>query len=196
MASWKVGVKSQSPTCFGAINERRQIDLDRFIFGLGIRHVGETTARLLAKTYGTIEALVAALQAAEDTQGEAYAELIAIDGIGEVVADAIVEFFKEPHNRQVVTALLGEVTPNPFDAPQDDSPVSGQTVVFTGSLEQMTRSEAKARAESLGAKVSGSVSKKTDLVVAGPGAGSKLKKANELGVKVISEDDWLALIGD
>ena len=181
---------------FAAINDRRQIDLDRFVFGLGIRHVGETTARLLAKTYGTIDALMAALQAAEDMKGEAYAELIAIDGIGDVVADAIVEFFKEPHNAQVMTALLAEVSPNPFDAPQEDSPVAGQTVVFTGSLEQMTRNEAKARAESLGAKVSGSVSKKTDLVVAGPGAGSKLKKANDLGVKVISEEDWLALIGD
>jgi DNA ligase (NAD+) len=181
---------------FAAIEERRAVGLDRFIFALGIRHVGETTARLLARTYGTVEAFVAAMEAARDRDGEAHGDLLAIDGIGEVVAEAIVDFFAEPHNRQVVEGLLAEVRPQPLAAAATASPVAGKTVVFTGSLERMTRTEAKARAESLGAKVAGSVSAKTDIVVAGPGAGSKLKKAEELKLQVLSEDDWLALIGE
>lgn len=181
---------------FAAIEERRQVGLDRFIFALGIRHVGETTARLLARTYGTAEAFVAAMEAARDRDGEAHADLLAIDGIGEVVAEAVVDFFAEPHNRTVVDGLLAEVSPQPLAAAASSSPMAGKTVVFTGALERMTRNEAKARAESLGAKVSGSVSAKTDIVVAGPGAGSKLKKAEELKLQVMSEDDWLALIGE
>ena len=180
---------------FAAIDERRSIGLDRFIFGLGIRHVGETTARLLARSYGTVEALSEAMAAASDKETEAYADLINIDGIGDVVAEAIVDFFAEEHNRAAVTALLEGVAPQPLEAADTSSEVSGKTVVFTGSLELMTRSEAKARAEGLGAKVSGSVSSKTDYVVAGPGAGSKLKKAQELDIAVLSEEDWLALIG-
>jgi DNA ligase (NAD+) len=179
---------------FAAINERREIGLDRFIFALGIRHVGETTARLLARSFGTMEALMAVMAEAGDKDGQAYRDLIAIDGIGEVVADAAVAFFAEAHNRDVLAALLAEVTPQPVEMAAADTPVAGKTIVFTGSLERMTRAEAKARAESLGAKVSGSVSARTDLVVAGPGAGSKLKKAKELGVETLSEDDWLALL--
>ncbi|MGE3627761.1 MAG: NAD-dependent DNA ligase LigA, partial [Hyphomicrobiales bacterium] len=181
---------------FAAINARRNIGLDRFIYALGIRHVGETTARLLARSYGSVEAFGKAMRAAHDRDGEAYAELDNISGIGETVANAVVEFFAEKHNREVVDDLLKEVTPEPFVAAKTDTPVAGKTVVFTGSLERLSRSEAKAMAERLGAKVAGSVSAKTDIVVAGPGAGSKLKKAEELGVQVMSEDAWFELVGE
>ena len=181
---------------FAAIDERRSIDLHRFIYGLGIRHVGETTAKLLARSYGSFGAFRAAMEAAKDRESEAWADLNNIDGIGEVVADAIVEFFAEEHNREAIDALLAEVTPQEAEAiAADGSPVAGKTVVFTGSLERMTRDEAKAMAERFGAKVSGSVSKKTDLLVAGPGAGSKLTKAKDLGVEVIDEDGWFDLVG-
>ena len=179
---------------FAAIDERRNVGLDRFIFALGIRHVGETTGRLLARTYGTIEAFVEAMEKAGDPEAEAYKELVAVDGIGDVVAEAIAQFFAEAHNRDVLSALMEEVSPAPLEQADTSSAVAGKTVVFTGTLERMTRSEAKVRAEGLGAKVSGSVSAKTDYLVAGPGAGSKLKKAEELGVEVLSEDDWLAMI--
>ncbi|WP_457585660.1 NAD-dependent DNA ligase LigA [Ensifer canadensis] len=180
---------------YDAINTRRSIALHRFIYALGIRHVGETTAKLLARSYGTYEAFGAAMSEAGAFSGDAWNELNSIDGIGEVVARAIVEFYKEPRNLEVVTRLLAEVTPEDAEKPvASDSPVAGKTVVFTGSLEKMTRDEAKAKAESLGAKVAGSVSKKTDIVVAGPGAGSKLDKARELGVQTMDEDEWLALI--
>ncbi len=181
---------------FAAINERRAISLDRFIYALGIRHAGETTGRVLAKSYGTIGAFYKAMIAAQDRESEAYQELVNIDGIGDVVADAIIEFFAEEHNRKAVDDLLVQVMPEPYKIEENDSPVSGKTVVFTGSLELMTRNEAKAQAERLGAKVAGSVSKKTDYVVAGSSAGSKLKKANELGVEVLSEEAWLSLIGE
>ncbi|KSV76869.1 NAD-dependent DNA ligase LigA [Sinorhizobium sp. Sb3] len=181
---------------YEAINTRRAIALHRFIYALGIRHVGETTAKLLARSYGSYEHFGAAMGEAATFSGDAWNELNSIDGIGEVVARAIVEFYKEPRNLEVVTRLLSEVTPEAAEAPvASDSPVAGKTVVFTGSLEKMTRDEAKAKAESLGAKVAGSVSKKTDIVVAGPGAGSKLDKARELGVETMDEDEWLALIG-
>ena len=181
---------------FAAIETRRSIELNRLIYGLGIRHVGETTAKLLARGYGSYAAFEAAMIAARDRAGEAWTELNAIDGIGETVADAIVEFFAEDHNREVLAALLEKVTPQEVEAVSSDgSPVAGKTVVFTGSLEKMTRDEAKAMAERFGAKVSGSVSKKTDLLVAGPGAGSKLKKAQDLGVEVIDEDGWFELVG-
>ncbi len=181
---------------FAAIDARRTLPLDRFIYALGIRHVGETTARLLAKSYGAIEALRAAMVAAGDHESAEYAELNAIDGIGQVVADALVEFFGEPHNIEVLDALLAEVTPQPFVVEETNSPVTGKTVVFTGSLERLSRSEAKVMAERYGAKVAGSVSAKTDYVVAGEAAGSKLKKAQELGVRVLSEEEWLALVGE
>ncbi|OCP38821.1 NAD-dependent DNA ligase LigA [Ensifer sp. LC163] len=181
---------------YDAIDTRRSIALHRFIYALGIRHVGETTAKLLARSYGSYEHFGAAMSEAGTLAGDAWNELNSIDGIGEVVARAIVEFYKEPRNLEVVTRLLAEVTPEGAEIPvASDSPVAGKTVVFTGSLEKMTRDEAKAKAESLGAKVAGSVSKKTDIVVAGPGAGSKLDKARELGVQTMDEDEWLALIG-
>lgn len=180
---------------YDAINTRRTIALNRFIYALGIRHVGETTAKLLARAYGTYQAFEAGMQEAVSLSGEAWNELNRIDGIGEVVARSIVEFYKEPRNLDVIERLLLEVMPEAAEVPvASDSPVAGKTVVFTGSLEKMSRDEAKAMAERLGAKVSGSVSKKTDLVVAGPGAGSKLDKAREFGVEVIDEDQWFERI--
>ena len=181
---------------FEAIDARRVIGLDRFIFALGIRHVGETTARVLARAYGSAEAFRDQMVAAGVEESEAWAELNAIDGIGEVVAEAIVQFFGEPHNREVFDALLEHVTVTALEARSTTSPVAGKTVVFTGALEKMTREEAKAMAERLGAKVAGSVSKKTDLLVAGPGAGSKLKDAQKHGVQVIDEDGWFTLVGE
>ena len=253
---------------FDAIDARREIDLGRFVFALGIRHVGETTANLLARTYGSWGAIAAAVAAAagerpgpafrrmiaidgvgektartlaaklrsleelrggeasalasiatarvterlveaygsegeamaalrevaDELPGPAYADLIAIDGLGEEVADALIEFLDEPHNRDVVAALLDEVTPVAEAVGTTSSPISGKTVVFTGTLTRMTRDEAKAMAERLGAKVSGSVSARTDLLVAGEKAGSKLRKASELGVETLDEDGWLALV--
>ncbi|HTP37904.1 MAG TPA: NAD-dependent DNA ligase LigA [Methyloceanibacter sp.] len=180
---------------FAAVEARRDIRLDRFVYSLGIRHVGETTAKLLARNYGTAEAFLKAMKnAAADRAGEAFAELDNIEQIGPAVALAIADFFAEPHNVAVVEELLKEVRPEPLEAIDHASPISGKTVVFTGTLERMTRSEAKARAERLGAKVAGSVSKSTDYVVAGPGAGSKLKNAEALGVQVLTEDEWLKLL--
>ena len=183
---------------FEAIDARRTIALNRFIYALGIRHVGETTAKLLARSYGSYDELEKAMKAANGYTGEAWADLNNIDGIGEVMARAIVEFFNEPRNIGVIEKLLDEVTPEDAEIPSvsASSPVSGKTIVFTGSLERMTRDEAKAMAERLGAKTAGSVSKKTDLLVAGPGAGSKLTKAEELGVEVITEDQWFELVGE
>ncbi|NTF87718.1 NAD-dependent DNA ligase LigA [Agrobacterium rhizogenes] len=181
---------------YAAINERRDIALHRFIFALGIRHVGETTAKLLARSYGTYEAFEAGMKEAAPLAGAAWNDLNNIEGIGEVVARAVVEFYKEPRNVEVISKLLDEVRPQEAEQPTTSgSPVVGKTVVFTGSLEKFTRDEAKAKAESLGAKVSGSVSKKTDIVVAGPGAGSKLDKAREFNVQIMTEDEWLELIG-
>ncbi|MGA9603300.1 MAG: NAD-dependent DNA ligase LigA, partial [Methyloceanibacter sp.] len=180
---------------FAAIEARRNVRLDRFIYSLGIRHVGETTAKLLARNYGTAGAFLAAMkEATANREGEAFAELDNIEQIGPAVALAIADFFAEPHNVAVVEELLKEVRPEPLEAIDHASPISGKTVVFTGTLERMTRSEAKARAERLGAKVAGSVSKSTDYVVAGPGAGSKLKNAEALGVQVLTEDEWLNLL--
>ena len=176
---------------FAAIDARRSIALDRFIYALGIRHVGETTARLLARSYGTAEAFVAAMrEAASDRDGEAFHDLDNIGQIGETVAEAIADFFAEDHNLAVVDGLLRQVEVEPLAAVDVTSPVAGKTVVFTGALERMTREEAKAMAERLGAKVSGSVSKKTDLLVTGPGAGSKLKDAERHGIEVIDEAEW------
>ena len=186
---------------FAAIDARRTIELHRLIYALGIRHVGEGNAKLLARHYGSLEAFVDAMRAAakgqseEENTSEAYEDLNSIEGVGEVVADAVVEFFAEPRNIKALDALLAEIEVKPAEQAAKNSPVSGKTVVFTGALEKMTRDEAKAMAERLGAKVSGSVSKKTDLVVAGPGAGSKLKDAEKHGVQVLSEDDWFRLIG-
>lgn len=179
---------------FRAIEARREPPLNRFIYALGIRHVGETNARRLARHFGSFEALRVIGRAAAEGS-EARAEINNIEGFGEVVAEAIADFFAEPHNEEALDALLRHVTPQPMEAIVSESPVAGKTVVFTGALEHMTRDEAKAQAERLGAKVAASVSKKTDLVVAGPGAGSKLAKAAEFGVETISEEDWLKLTG-
>lgn len=180
---------------FAAIEARRTIALHRLIFALGIRHIGEGNAKLLARHYGTVEDFRAAMIAAsEGEESEAYRDLNGIEGVGAVVANAIVEFFKEPHSVKAVDDLLGEITVQPAEKAKTDTPIAGKIVVFTGSLEKFTREEAKATAERLGAKASGSVSKKTDYVVAGPGAGSKLAEAEKLGVKVLTEDEWLALV--
>jgi DNA ligase (NAD+) len=178
-----------------AIEARRTIALERFIYALGIRQVGQATARLLAHQYGTLSDWRTAMDAAQDRDGEAYGDLVAIDGLGPAMADDILGFFAEDHNREILDDLGNELTIEAFEAPADGSPVAGKTIVFTGTLERMTRGEAKARAEALGAKVSGSVSKKTDYVVAGPGAGSKLKKASDLGVTIMTEDEWLKMAG-
>ncbi|WP_374576027.1 NAD-dependent DNA ligase LigA [Phenylobacterium sp.] len=259
-----------------AIEARRSIPLDRFIFGLGVRHIGETTSTALARHFETIEAfieasartaaaspgpayhdlaalegvgptaleailafaeaprdvlvpedasleerlrlaipklnrtaraalaerfgrwdafLLAASSAVGERPGEAFLEIASVDGVGVVAARMVGEFFKEAHNRRLVENLLAELTVLPAERPKADTAVAGKTIVFTGSLERLTRDEAKAQAERLGAKVSGSVSKKTDLVVAGPGAGSKLKTATDLGIQVLTEDEWLALVG-
>jgi DNA ligase (NAD+) len=173
-----------------AVDARRKIGLDRFINALGIRHVGETNARLLARNFHSIHAFVEAME-----NNDAIEQLNAIGGIGDVVAEAIKNFFDEKHNRKALDRLLKEVEVQDMAAPKiKGSPVAGKIVVFTGSLEKMTRQEAKVRAEALGAKTSGSVSKNTDLVVAGPGAGSKLTDAQKFGVKVIDEDTWLKMI--
>jgi DNA ligase (NAD+) len=179
---------------FAAIKARRTISLDRFIFALGVRQVGQSNARLLARHYGAYDALAVAMTEAQDPESEAYAALIAIDGIGPSVATDLIAFFSEEHNRTVLEDLSRILEIEPFVQEENDSPVAGRTVVFTGTLEKMTRGEAKARAETLGAKVSGSVSKKTDFVVAGPGAGSKAKKAAALGLTILSEEEWLDML--
>ena len=176
---------------FSAIRARREISLERFIYSLGIRHVGETTAVALARGYGTWAAFHdACLKLAKD-DAEAKEEMDALDQIGDTVIESLGEYFAEAHNRRRVERLAAQVEIRDAEKPRTDSVVAGKTVVFTGSLEKMTRDEAKASAERLGAKVSGSVSKKTDYVVAGPGAGSKLTEAQKLGVKVLTEDEWV-----
>jgi len=182
---------------FDAIKEREQIGLDRFIFALGIRQIGQSTSRLLARHYATIGNLIAAMEAANDRDSDAWQELIGIDKIGESMADDLTGFFAEPRNRKVLDDLLQHVSVKEFkELVESGSPVSGKTVVFTGTLETLSRAEAKVRAERLGAKVAGSVSGKTDYVVAGTDAGSKLTKARELGVTVLTEQEWLELIGN
>jgi len=174
-----------------AIDAKRQPDGPRFLFGLGIRHVGIVTARDLLKCFATVQEL---RRAAQSERGEA--ELSSVQGVGPVVAEALVDFFHEAHNRQALDDLLSEVSPQPFVSDVTESEWTGKTIVFTGSLETMSRDEAKAQAERLGARAVGSVSAKTDLVVAGPGAGSKLKKAGELGVRVIGEAEWARIVAD
>jgi DNA ligase (NAD+) len=176
------------------IEARRTIPLDRFIFGLGIRHVGETTALTMARGYGSLAAFLAAMDKVADRDPEAITELDDLDQIGTAVIEAAASYFAEDHNRRVVENLVEQLTVLDAEKPKADTAVAGKTIVFTGTLEKMTRDEAKAQAQMLGAKVSGSVSKKTDIVVAGPGAGSKLKAAAELGIEVLTEDEWLALV--
>src|SRR5215468_2244571 len=179
---------------FAAISARREIALQRFIYALGIRHVGETTAVALARGYGTWEAFHDACLKLAKGDEDGRADMDALDQIGDTVIDSLRDYFAEAHNRRRVERLAKEVNIREAEKPRGDSAVAGKTVVFTGTLERMTRDEAKASAERLGAKVSGSVSKKTDYVVAGAGAGSKLANAKELGVKVLTEDEWLKLI--
>ncbi len=178
-----------------SIESRRRIPLDRFINALGVRHVGETTALALARGYGSASAFLAAMDKVAAGEADAVAELDAFDQIGPAVIEATAAYFAEDHNRRIVAELVAEIAIEDVERPKTDTAVAGKTVVFTGSLERLTRDEAKAQAEALGAKVASSVSRKTDLVVAGPGAGSKLKAAADLGVKVLTEDEWLALVG-
>jgi len=180
---------------FDAIRARLKISLERFINALGMRHVGETTARALARGYGSWQAFHDACLSIARGDAETRAEMDNLDQIGETVIDSIAAYFGEGHNRGIVERLTKQVQILDAEKPAADSAVAGKTVVFTGSLENMTREEAKAMAERLGAKVAGSVSQKTDYVVAGPGAGSKLGQAKALGVAVLSEDEWFDLVG-
>jgi DNA ligase (NAD+) len=181
---------------FAAIEERRRISLERFIFALGMRHVGETTALALARGYGSWESFHEACLKVAQGDEETIAEMDALDQIGDTVIKSVAAYFGESHNRGIVERLTKEVTILDAEKPKSNSAVAGKTVVFTGALEKMTRDEAKAKAERLGAKVSGSVSKKTDYVVAGPGAGSKLAEAKKHDVAVLTEDEWLKMIGE
>ena len=188
--------RQSADNLIAAIEDRRTIGLDRFIYALGIRQVGQATARLLAKQYGSLQGWRDHMQAAQDRESDAYGELVNIDGIGPAVADDLLGFCAEDHNRSVLDDLADLLTVEDFQAPDSSSsPIAGKTVVFTGSLENLSRAEAKTRAEALGAKVAGSVSKKTDYVIVSADAGSKAKKAKELGVATLSEEEWLALIG-
>ena len=181
---------------FEAIEEKRNIPFGRLLFALGIRHVGEQASNLLARFYGNWDDFTAAMDSAANCDGPEWERLLGIDGVGEVMARSLVTAFAQDNERDSIDRLTRHLTVEEAARPSTDgSPVAGKTIVFTGTLEKMTRAEAKARAEALGAKVSGSVSAKTDLVVAGPGAGSKGKKAEELGVEIIDEDGWLDLIG-
>jgi DNA ligase (NAD+) len=181
---------------FGAIEARRKVALERFIYALGMRHVGETTALALARGYGSWDAFHDACLKVAEGDEETIAEMDALDQIGDTVIKSVATYFGEDHNRGIVERLTREVTILDAEKPKSNSSIAGKTVVFTGALEKMTRDEAKATAERLGAKAAGSVSKKTDYVVAGPGAGSNLKKAQEHGVQVLTEDEWLKLIGE
>ncbi|MDM8167835.1 NAD-dependent DNA ligase LigA [Roseovarius sp.] len=181
---------------FEAVEEKRNIPFGRLLFALGIRHVGEQASNLIARFYGSWDDFTAAMDSAADCEGPEWERLLGIDGVGEVMARSLVTAFAQENERESIDRLTAHLNVAEAARPSTDgSPVAGKTVVFTGTLEKMTRAEAKARAEALGAKVSGSVSAKTDLVVAGPGAGSKAKKAEELGVEIIDEDGWLDLIG-
>jgi DNA ligase (NAD+) len=190
LREWEGFGETSARNLFSAIDARRTIPLNRFLFALGIRHVGETNARRLARHFGDWEPLRAAARVESAAE-----ELSGVGGIGPVVAEAIADFFAEPRNEAALDALVNEVTIEPMEAVAAGHPLAGQTIVFTGSLEKMTRDEAKAVAERLGAKISGSISAKTNLVVAGPGAGSKLAKARELGVETVDEDEWIRRSG-
>jgi DNA ligase (NAD+) len=190
LREWEGFGETSARNLFNAIEACRTVPLNRFLFALGIRHVGETNARRLARHFGDWESLRAGAWAENAAE-----ELSGVGGIGPVVAEAIADFFAEPRNEAALDALVKEVTIEPMEAIAAGHPLAGQTIVFTGSLEKMTRDEAKAVAERLGAKVSGSISAKTNLVVAGPGAGSKLAKARELGVETVDEDEWIRRSG-
>lgn len=181
---------------FAAINARRKLPLERFIYGLGIRRIGEANAKLLARHYLKLDTFVSQMIAAAAHDSEAWHSLESIERMGPIIAQEVVDFFKEPHNRDLIAALASEIAVEDAAAPVEGGALSGKTVVFTGTLTLMSRQEAKAKAEALGAKVSGSVSKKTDFVVAGAEAGSKLKDAQTLGIKVLSEEEWVKMSGE
>ena len=191
----KIGsLKDSARKLFKAIEARKTADLERYIFALGIRHIGETSARLLARHYMSLPAMMQAAQDMAAGDEGARTEIETLDGVGKALVDALVGFFSSQDNCAAVSALIAAgIKPTPPQAVATDTAVAGKTIVFTGTLEKMTRAEAKARAEAMGAKVVGSVSAKTDILVAGPGAGSKLTKAAELGVEVLSEDQWVEL---
>jgi DNA ligase (NAD+) len=197
LAEWEGFGAASAKKLYSAIDARRKVAFARFLNGLGIRYVGQTTSAQFARSFLSWQSFWAAVKAAEagGVGSEAYNDLIGIDGIGQAAARALMAFEGEPHNREMLAALLEEVEVEDEVPAATDSPVAGKTVVFTGTLEKMTRDEAKARASALGAKVAGSVSAKTDIVIAGPGAGSKLAKAEQLGLTVMTEEEWLALIG-
>lgn len=191
----KEGWKEKSvDNLFAAIEAKRAPDAGRLLFGLGIRHVGAVTAKDLVKAFGTLPAIRETAEAAHAGDADALARLTAIDGIGPAVVEALGDFFHEPHNRDLWDDLLSEVSPPAYVSTARETEWTGKTIVFTGKLETMSREEAKAQAENLGARAAGSVSAQTDLLVAGPGAGSKLKKANELGIRVIDEGEWAAIV--
>ena len=204
MRSWSGwGAKTKNPeegrmvaSLLLAIESRRKVSLERFIFALGIRRIGEQNAKLLARHYHSLEAWRAAMIAAHIIGSEAREELGSIQGIGPAIAEELVEFFAESNNLAALDDLAGEVSPLPIEeSSAADSPFAAKTMVFTGTLEKMTRDEAEALAERLGAKVTKSVSKKTDFVVVGVDAGSKASKAVELGIKTLTEAEWLAMVG-
>ncbi len=188
--------KTSVDNLYTAIDGKRTVGLDRFLYALGIRQIGQATARLLAQAYGSLDGLRKAMDKAQNRYSPAYQDLLNIESVGAAVADDLLGFFAEPHNQEILDGLAHELTIEDFETPDDsESPIAGKTVVFTGTLETMTRNEAKAGAQALGAKVAGSVSAKTDLVIAGPGAGSKLKQAESLGVQVVDEQGYLKMIG-
>ena len=191
LKEWDGFGETSARNLFAAIAARRTITFNRFLFALGIRHVGETNARRLARQFGDLASLREAA-----TAPNAAEALSGIEGIGPAVVESLVDFFAEPHNARELDRLAGEVTIEPMPRQAEGHPLAGKTIVFTGALERMTRDEAKALAERLGAKVSGSISAKTNIVVAGPGAGSKLSKARELGVETIDEEEWLKRAGE
>ncbi len=198
LAEWDGFGPASAAKLIAAIDARRNVPFARFLNGLGIRHVGQTTAQQFARNFLSWDLFWSTVTkaAAEGAESDAYAQLMGIDGIGGAAVGSLCNFVAEPHNDEMLSALLSEITVVDEVAAASDSPVAGKTVVFTGTLEKMTRDEAKARASALGAKVSGSISARTDILVAGPGAGSKLAKAEALGVRTLTEAEWLSLIGE
>ncbi len=203
LREWEGWGEVSARKLFDAIERARTVPLDRFIYALGIPQVGQSTAKLLARHYLSLKHWRESMEEAQDESSDAYEQLLAINGVGKSMAEDIFAFFHEAQNLETLDQLTlprdGEpplLTVTDFESPATASPIAGKTVVFTGALETLSRNEAKARAESLGAKVAGSVSKKTDYVVVGADAGAKEKKARELGLKVLGEKEWLALIGD
>ncbi|MEL0078496.1 MAG: NAD-dependent DNA ligase LigA, partial [Rhodospirillales bacterium] len=192
--TWDGWGQTSVENLFSSIRAKRTIELDRFLYALGIRQVGHTTARLIARHYSTIEVLLSALDEADNPNSESYQDLVNIDGIGLVMATDLISFFRDPQNQKILSDLMAEITVMPVTASEANikSPIAGKILVFTGTMKNMSRSEAKTRAEALGAKVAGSVSKKTDIVIAGEDAGSKAKKAKELNILTWSEAEWLA----